>query len=141
MADGDSTNCRAGAWAGVLDRWSYRDAKFQINPPGQSHQRPKGGRASSASGPPTAGKGERSQEKRERSWGGQSRLVKQGRHGWKSRVLRNRIGCFALLCSGLPGASSEGPIPCFSPPAGWRLEMVRLTDREEKSPPGSFSRV
>ena len=30
--------------------------------------------------------------------------------------------CFAVLCSGLPGASSEGPIPCLSPPAGWRLE-------------------
>jgi hypothetical protein len=58
----------------------------------------------------------------------------------KAWCLGIESGALLLLCSGLPDASSEGdtrpPVqsPCFSPPAGCRLELVGRTDREEKSP-------
>ena len=71
--------------------------------------------------------------------------------GWlvkKSRVARNRIGCFALLCFVPPGASSKfqasnpiTPFPaCFflSRLDGlvWAKETREM--QRDKSPPGSF---
>jgi hypothetical protein len=123
-----------------LDRWRYRDAKFLTSRLGQSHQRPEGGRLAQllVLQPP-----ERSRGARGRWKGDEERSSKEDMDG-KAWCLGIESGALLLLCSGLPDASSEGDssrIPCFSPPAGCRLELVRRTGREEKSPPDFLSRV